>query len=372
MNSKYVFGQLGLIAMLISCATVAGDSKATGNTDVPEILEAAKYADSSHNVQPWEVRVDGAQITVEVSEDRRLPEVDPENREIMLSIGGFIEQLVQAADACGYDAQVEFLLSERTGREVARLHLRKNGKTIDRKRLNLLKMVVTDKKNLAVRIPAREDLDAVLGKRTPGEGESPLVTFFPAGSREAHWFRSEAPRAALAQAERDNVQKELVGLFHFSKKTERERGIGMTPQMMGLPKIARFFWYAFFKPETMLKDSNRKAIGSITEKQLDHSAGILVISSDSGEPRDLIETGRRYQRMKIAAFKRNIVIHPISQVLEEEPWKNRVAAELGVAGTVQYIARIGYRLDSTPEPDVDAVSSPSIRMRPEQFVSLEG
>jgi len=44
-----------------------------------------------------------------------------------------------------------------------------------------------------------------------------------------------------------------------------------------------------------------------------------------------------------------IAIHPMTQILEEEAWKNKIAKELGIIGEVQWILRIGY-LQSYPDP----------------------
>jgi hypothetical protein len=39
----------------------------------------------------------------------------------------------------------------------------------------------------------------------------------------------------------------------------------------------------------------------------------------------------------------------MTQMLEEEPWKNKVAKDLGVPGEVQWILRIGY-VQTYPDP----------------------
>jgi hypothetical protein len=44
-----------------------------------------------------------------------------------------------------------------------------------------------------------------------------------------------------------------------------------------------------------------------------------------------------------------IAVHPMTQMLEEEPWKNKIAKDLGVEGEVQWLLRIGY-VESYPDP----------------------
>jgi len=53
--------------------------------------------------------------------------------------------------------------------------------------------------------------------------------------------------------------------------------------------------------------------------------------------------------MLLKIREKMIAIHPMSQMFEEDPWKNRVAKELGLTGGAQWILRIGY-LKSYPDP----------------------
>jgi hypothetical protein len=75
---------------------------------------------------------------------------------------------------------------------------------------------------------------------------------------------------------------------------------------------------------------------------------LVVTSSDSSIP-TLIEYGRVFGNMLFRIRERMIAIHPMTQMLEEDPWKKQVAKGLGLAGEVQWILRIGY-LKSYPDP----------------------
>ena len=73
-----------------------------------------------------------------------------------------------------------------------------------------------------------------------------------------------------------------------------------------------------------------------------------MTSGDSKIP-TLIEYGRVFESMLLKIREKMIAVHPMTQMLEEAPWKNNVAKELGVTGEVQWILRIGY-LKSYPDP----------------------
>ena len=67
-----------------------------------QMLYHASLAPSGHNAQPWRVRVrtpDRWQLGVDPA--RRLTAVDPHDREAMLSLGAFLENLTQAGQHLG-------------------------------------------------------------------------------------------------------------------------------------------------------------------------------------------------------------------------------------------------------------------------------
>ena len=84
-------------------------------------------------------------------------------------------------------------------------------------------------------------------------------------------------------------------------------------------------------------------------------------SPDSGVPA-LIEAGRCLERMWLRLRERNIGMHPMSQVLEETPWREEVAKQLGLNQAVQFLLRIGYR-EKYPQPV-------SMRMPVDRFASV--
>src|SRR5262249_3613515 len=87
------------------------------------LLYYASLAPSGHNAQPWTVRIDGREIWVGTDSARWLPKVDPANRELMLSVGAFLENLIAAAPAHGFVADCE-VVGTRPTTDVARVVLK--------------------------------------------------------------------------------------------------------------------------------------------------------------------------------------------------------------------------------------------------------
>jgi hypothetical protein len=85
------------------------------------------------------------------------------------------------------------------------------------------------------------------------------------------------------------------------------------------------------------------------EQQAGEGAGWIVVTSPDQSPTSLLNTGRRTQQMCLQCRERRIAVHPMSQVLEEEPWRQQIANAIGLDQEPQYLLRVGY-VDGYPEP----------------------
>jgi len=70
------------------------------------LLRYAILAPSGHNTQPWSFAIVPEGIEAFADSSRRLPEVDPDNRELLMSIGAAIMNLRVAAAHFGFDSSV--------------------------------------------------------------------------------------------------------------------------------------------------------------------------------------------------------------------------------------------------------------------------
>src|SRR5215510_16446663 len=91
--------------------------------DLHRILYYASLAPSGHNAQPWQVRLGEGQHWIGTDSARWLPKVDPTNREVTLSVGAFVENLITAAPAHGFVADYE-VVGTRPATDLLRVVLR--------------------------------------------------------------------------------------------------------------------------------------------------------------------------------------------------------------------------------------------------------
>jgi len=86
-----------------------------------------------------------------------------------------------------------------------------------------------------------------------------------------------------------------------------------------------------------------------TKEQIKEGAGWLVITSDGNTVNDLIETGRRFQRMALTARGKMIGIHPMTQTLEEKHGQKNIRGNHEPGVIPQFMLRVGY-LNKYPDP----------------------
>lgn len=339
----------GLGPLLVSCASTTRTAFTPPRTLIDrlgerrtKILRYASLAPSGHNTQPWRVTVETAdRWRLALDSDRRLPEVDPDNREALLSLGHFTENLVLAAGSAGFEADVEVLATESRDREGVRIHLTP-GSSTDYPVRRLVRRRTLRSGHSPEELSG-SDVEGLLA-RLDGTG-----TYLARGSKEADWLQEAEVEAMRKQTWRDPAQRELSNWMHLDRSRAERRQDGLTPETMEASWFARQYMYLFMDEESVMKTSFREKGIEAAAQQAREGAGWIVITSPNHSPASILETGRRTQRMWLECRERGIAVHPMSQVLEEKPWRQQVAEAIGLDREPQYLLRVGY-VDDYPEP----------------------
>ena len=85
----------------------SGDDR--GPNEVRSAVEAATWAPSVHNTQPWLFSRSGDRISLRADSDRRLGIVDPDGREMLISCGAALFTLRVAVREMGREPEVRLL-----------------------------------------------------------------------------------------------------------------------------------------------------------------------------------------------------------------------------------------------------------------------
>jgi hypothetical protein len=324
--------------------------KGLGKEDM-EILSLASLAPSGHNTQPWTVKIIEPNYWIIGSEKKRwLPAVDPENREMLLGIGAFLENLVLAAGTFGYRVDINIIGKNRTDTDIADIRLRKD--KAQEFPLEKLKRRRTVRSNFLDQEIRGDDLEYITKHDTRQclvQVKSPHSFYFPNNSIQGKYLQQGTIEANRTQAFRDPAQEELANWIRWSNKEAKEYRNGLTPESMEIKGIAGFFVRSFYDRQSVLKKSFRDQTVDVVAKQVKTCGGWLVVTSHDSSIPALIEHGRVFQNMLLKIRDKMIAIHPMTQMLEEIPWRNQVARELGLPAEIQWILRLGY-LKSYPDP----------------------
>ena len=310
--------------------------------DYAEILYYASLAPSGHNAQPWYVRfVDERTWIIGSDPQRWLPAVDPQNREALLSIGAFAENLSVAAAAKGYETVMEVVSDNPLDEEVIKVSLQKanpNGYPLHR-------LVSRRKVKKGYRPIDLKNEDVKFLSEPLGDH----LFYFPRESEHAKCIAQGTVEAFRAQSYREEAQSELAEWIRFSNRDARTHRDGLTTESMEIGGLAGWYVRSFMDKADVMKKSFRDQGIDGMAKAAHEGAGWLIITGTGEGVADLIETGRRFERMWLLARERMIAIHPMTQMLEEKKWSDEIASQHGPEMIPQFILRVGY-LDTYPDP----------------------
>jgi hypothetical protein len=310
-----------------------------------KILYYASLAPSGHNSQPWFVKIISKnQWVIGSDSERWLPQVDGSNRETMLALGTFIENLAQAANTFGYAVETTIIAKDRFDSEVVKIDFIKS-KARD---MGLHRIVArrTVKSHLLSKELKASDVDDF------SKSVDDHLFYFPRGTEHADSMKKAEVDNYIIQSKNKKAMEELALWIRFDDDKARRFRDGLTVDGMEISGLAGWYVSHFMdKEDVMTKAFSDKGIEK-TKEQVEAGAGWLIITSDGNSIKDLIETGRRFQRMALTAREKMIAIHPMTQVLEEKNGQKHIKdehEELETGVIPQFMLRVGY-LDKYPDP----------------------
>ena len=326
------------ICLLCSCKSEIRSHKPAdfdSKSDIYKMLYYASLAGSSHNSQPWKVVVTGNRlISLYADTTRELHVVDPDRRELYISLGAFIENLSLSAGSLGYGSIMNFYDNSKKGALVAEIQLYKTVPTDFDLRLI--------EKRMTLRIPFKKNPIKSTDQNLIIISDPQNVHYYSATSEKGLFIADKAMSAYTQQAYNKSAQSELANWMRFSDNDVKAKKDGLTTAGMQINGLSGLFVRHFYKPEDSKKESFIKAGIEKTEKQVFGCSGWIVITSGNNSMKEWINLGRIYQNINLTCTKLNIGFQPMNQIVEETKFKNELTNHLGINEELMFIARIGY------------------------------
>lgn len=312
------------------------------SSQMNSLLTYAALAPSGHNAQPWSVRVAADSVRIGSDQSRWLSKVDPHNREMALSIGAFLENLLIACPGHGYQADFAITGSNPSDGDLIQVRLAKTTETA-RNALEPLRLRRTVRTGQLSRPLSGEDVDPLT------HYFEQHAHYFPRESREGRFLAQGTIEANRAQARRDDAQAELAEWIRFSNADARTRRDGLTQESMEIAGFAGWYVRHFMGSQSVMSRTFRDQGVDRVQQQVASCGGWILVTSPDSSLESLVETGRKTERMWLSARDRQVAIHPMTQLLEESPFRDQIGKELGIASPIQFVLRVGY-VENYPKP----------------------
>ena len=293
-------------------------------------LRYAILAPSSHNAQPWRFRIDGNAVHVAAEESRWLRAADPDTRELFVSLGCAVENLVVAAEGFGFDVAVTY--HEGDAERAATVTLEDgggDGGDGDRETRSPLFDALTTRRT------SHDPFDGVPLDSTTRDRAVAAVEGVPV---TLHLVDGEAKRAVgELQAEADRRQMADAA---YRKELGHWIGLGALGHSWLVARVGQAV-------VSHLDIGDREAAKN--SALVESAPVVAVLTTDADGEQAWIETGRAFERVALRASAGGVAVHPMSQILERPDCRTRLAAELDLDGaTPQHLFRLGYA-DETAE-----------------------
>ncbi len=334
---------LAVAPALAGCSTTADYDKAANKARIPdtrtgqsltELVRLSTLAPSGHNTQPWKFAVTPNEIRIYPDLTRRVPVVDPDNRELWISLGGALENLIIAAECTGYQTETTYALNGMADDYIS-VSLKQTGpKPVGQSLLFNAIPVRQCTRNEYDRKPiAPADLKKLETMAT-GTGVTPMLFTGAAMEPILEYVNAGNDR----QMTDDRFKRELRDWIRFSNGEAISTMDGLASHASGNPSIPR--WLASLFIGSML---NPKAQSKKDDGFIRSSSGLMLLVSVKNDKTAWIETGRAYERFALLATAMGVKNAFVNQPCEVPVLRAQVQSYLNLNGAFpQLLFRFGH------------------------------
>lgn len=298
--------------------------------DFEFLVSKAVKAPSGHNTQPWKFRQNESAVEIHPNFDRRLPVVDPDDRELFVSLGCAVENLCLAAQTKGYKSAVSV---GDTGVVTVSLMEKADIKTNP-----LFNQIDARQTNRSVYSGEEIALDALKRLQAIRSEDGVSVHYYARQTKQFNDIEQYALRGNTHQMQNEAFKAELKSWMRFNKKHQDQTLDGLSYAVFGAPNVPR--WMA---EPIMSMAVNAKAQNKADRKKIESASHLVLFTTANNTPNEWVGLGRTLQRFLLTATELEIVHSYLNQPNEEAEIATEMARILGLTGEYPTILlRIGY------------------------------
>jgi hypothetical protein len=307
------------------------------------LIKYAILASSGHNTQPWKFKIGKNKLEVWADKDRRRRDIDPNDRELFISLGCAIANLEVAAKFFGMMYEKKYN-DEKNG--LAVIFKFTEGKIESRE--EKLFRAITER-----RVNREEYLERSIPKelleKIEKENNGAMVHLIDQKKKQ------QEVAALLEKSDRVWFKtKKLVDEMEYWLQDDLSYGNnGIPAEIINLYKLAVEVKYL------ISRDSESVEEKALRDKKLAEKAGAIAVIWTKGESKkEWIEAGELYERMALYLTENGIQNAFFNTVIELNTQRKELENILGIPGRAQLMIRLGYAKKETshsPRREVGAV-----------------
>ncbi|MGE0160804.1 MAG: Tat pathway signal protein [Gemmatimonadales bacterium] len=304
------------------------DGAARGAALLREMVRYASLAANGHNAQAWRFVVTEQGIDIHPDYGRRLQVVDPEDRELWISLGCALENLLLAGRASGYEADVDYPDRQ----DLIRIRFTRASPSVSR-----LFEAIPVRQNNRSRYDGTPVPNAVLDDLQALATEPDVTLRLLTGRSGLETIAEYVRLGTLSQYGDAAYVAELTHWLRFTEKEACASRDGLFTRLSGNPEVPRWLGRLF-------------VARSAPETRADLDVGLvlsaphaLVIASETDQRSNWVRAGQVYQRIALAMASCGVHSALHNQPAELSPLRQEFSSALGLgASRPQLVLRLGF------------------------------
>lgn len=304
------------------------EKKATMSAQMRELIRYATLAANGHNTQPWKFAIKENAIEIHPDYTRRLLVVDPDDRELWISLGCALENLLIAARLVGYTPQVTYPDTADF------IHIRLTADTPQSSPLfEAIPLRQNTRSEYNSQLIKTDDLDQV--QALPLE---PGVSLrFVTNPTNMETVLEYVNQGNLSQYADKAFIDELIYWLRFNRKEALASLDGLYSRCSGNPEVPRWLGKMFVAGSKPQQQADADA------KKLRSSPIAVVIASEVDDKSTWVRIGQVYERLALEMTTLDIKSAFVNQPIEVADLRSQFQTAMGLGVSLpQLLVRFGY------------------------------
>ncbi|MFZ5808005.1 MAG: Acg family FMN-binding oxidoreductase [Chloroflexota bacterium] len=304
------------------------ETEATISTQKVELVRYATLAANGHNTQPWKFAIQDNVIEIHPDYSRELKIVDPDHRELWISLGCALENMLVAARANGFATEVTYPDST----EFIRVTL-----TPDTSQSDPLFDAIPLRQNTRSEYDGQLIKGADLDQVQALQVEPGISLHFFTNPDQLEMVLEYVNQGNLSQYSNQAFIDELIHWLRFNKKEALASLDGLFSRCSGNPEVPR--WLG----QMVVASTKPQQQADADAKKLRSSPAAVVIASEADDKTAWVRTGQVYERLALKTTSLDIKSAFLNQPIEVNEIRLQFQSAIGLGAFMpQLLVRLGY------------------------------